>query len=60
MSRSGLGWVCLFSNGGVVGRKENFVQINLINSSSFPQSLLVFSPDVTNLSLGTSETFSLF
>lgn len=53
-------WVCLFSNEGMVGREEKFLLINFIHSSSYPQSLLFFLPDVTDLSLGTSETFSLF
>lgn len=41
-------------------REENFVLINFIHSSSYPQGLLFFLPDFINLSLGTSETFSLF
>lgn len=40
-------------------REESFVLINFISSSSFLQSFLFFSLDVTNLSLGTRETFSL-
>lgn len=41
-------------------REENFVLINFIHSSSYPQGLLFFLPDFINLSLGTSETSSLF
>lgn len=52
-------FVHLFSNVGMVGREENFVLINFICSSSHPQSLL-FSADVTYVSLGTTESFSLF
>lgn len=53
------GFVHLFSNVGRVGREENFVLINFICSSSHLQSLL-FSADVAYLSLGTTESFSLF
>lgn len=42
-----------------MGREENFVLINFIHSSSRPQSLLI-SSDVTNLGLGTIESFPFF
>lgn len=51
---------CLFVfNGGTAGREENFVLISFIRSSSRPQSLLI-SSDVTNLGLGTIESFPFF
>lgn len=52
-------FVCLFFNGGTVGREENFVLISVIHSSSRPQSLL-FSRDFTSLVLGTIESFPFF
>lgn len=54
-----IGFICLYSNGGMVGREENFVLIDFIHSSSHPQSLL-FSADVTDISLETIESFFPF
>lgn len=52
-------FVLFVFNGGIMGREENFVLINFIHSSSRPQSLLI-SSDVTNLGLGTIESFPFF